>query len=120
MEQIALVVLMFVIITTIYESKFIAIGNAFAVLNDAEKRRRYDQFGNEAERVSSHRYQDNFDYTRGGFEGMHHIHAHCYSVCHIYIGLLKQILRFVLIGDISAEELFNMFFGGGFANGMNQ
>jgi DnaJ family protein B protein 12 len=71
---------------------FKAIGNAFAVLSNPEKRQRYDQFGSEEEQtpVASHRYyhQDGeyyeYDFSRG-FEG-----------------------------DISAEELFNMFFGGGF------
>jgi DnaJ homolog subfamily B member 12 len=66
---------------------FKAIGNAFAVLNDPVKRKRYDQFGSEAEQVSQHNARHEHDYTRG-FEG-----------------------------DISAEDLFNIFFGGGFASG---
>ncbi|KAK2152811.1 hypothetical protein LSH36_317g03065 [Paralvinella palmiformis] len=69
---------------------FKAIGNAFAVLNDSEKKRRYDELGCEAERVPNHRHSHGYyeyDYSRG-FEG-----------------------------DISAEELFNMFFGGGFNTG---
>lgn len=50
-----------------------AIGNAFAVLTDPVKRKRYDQFGSEEERVevahSNHRNKGyHFDYTRG-FEG---------------------------------------------------
>ncbi|XP_077999049.1 dnaJ homolog subfamily B member 12-like [Glandiceps talaboti] len=79
-------------------SAFKAIGNAFAVLSDAEKRARYDQFGSEEEIVTRRRHRhshyhhhhdddDDWDYTRG-FEG-----------------------------DISAEELFNMFFGGGMPSG---
>lgn len=72
---------------------FKAIGNAFAVLNDPVKRKRYDQFGSEAEHANvthhsaRHGSYYEYDYTRG-FEG-----------------------------DISAEDLFNMFFGGGFASG---
>lgn len=50
-----------------------AIGNAFAVLSDPVKRKRYDQFGSEEERAevahSDHRNKGyHFDYTRG-FEG---------------------------------------------------
>ena len=49
-----------------------AIGNAFSVLSDPEKRRRYDQYGSEDERVS-HRHSRrggyyDYDYSRG-FEG---------------------------------------------------
>ena len=43
---------------------FPAISNAFSVLSNADKRQRYDQYGSEAERSSSHRD----DYSRG-FEG---------------------------------------------------
>jgi len=66
---------------------FKGIGNAFAVLSDSEKRKRYDHYGSEAERMPSNRRQSGFyeyDFSRG-FEG-----------------------------DISAEEIFNMFFGGAF------
>lgn len=70
---------------------FKAIGNAFAVLSNSEKRQRYDHFGTEEENVpvASHRHYHNggfyeHDYTRG-FEG-----------------------------DVSPEEIFNMFFGGAF------
>ncbi|KAL8616939.1 hypothetical protein ACOMHN_041857 [Nucella lapillus] len=61
---------------------FKAIGNAYAVLSDAEKRRKYDVYGPELQQQSS---QSQSDYTHGGSEG-----------------------------DITPEELFNMFFGGGF------
>uniref|UniRef100_A0A8C5Q7X9 DnaJ homolog subfamily B member 14 n=1 Tax=Leptobrachium leishanense TaxID=445787 RepID=A0A8C5Q7X9_9ANUR len=60
---------------------FKAIGNAYAVLSNAEKRKQYDQFGEE--KVSSSRHGHS-DFHRG-FEA-----------------------------DISPEDLFNMFFGGGF------
>ncbi|GFY63866.1 dnaJ homolog subfamily B member 12 [Trichonephila inaurata madagascariensis] len=71
---------------------FKAIGNAFAVLSDPEKRKQYDAFGSSDNksyrRTPCHRNAGYYEYTRG-FES-----------------------------DISAEELFNMFFGGGFAPGM--
>lgn len=64
---------------------FKAIGNAVAVLTDVEKRKQYDLYGSEEERMqSAHSRQTHYNYTRG-FEA-----------------------------DITAEELFNMFFGGGF------
>ncbi|RWS25783.1 dnaJ subfamily B member 12-like protein [Leptotrombidium deliense] len=73
---------------------FKAIGNAFAVLSDPQKRKQYDLYGkDEPQRATRHRntfYSDDgyyYDYSRG-FEG-----------------------------DISAEEIFNMFFGGGFPSG---
>lgn len=69
---------------------FKAIGNAFAVLSDKEKRRQYDLYGPDDQiRARNHAHSSYFeeDYTRG-FEG-----------------------------DISAEEIFNMFFGGGFPSG---
>ncbi|XP_061198059.1 dnaJ homolog subfamily B member 14-like [Saccostrea echinata] len=59
---------------------FKAIGNAFAVLSDESKRRRYDAYGPEMEETNHRRHT-----YRNEFEG-----------------------------DISPEELFNMFFGGGF------
>lgn len=42
---------------------FKAIGNAFAVLSDADKRRRYDQFGDENPQPQI--YRDHYDYARG-------------------------------------------------------
>ncbi|CAB3362611.1 Hypothetical predicted protein [Cloeon dipterum] len=66
---------------------FKAVGNAVAVLTDAEKRKRYDQFGSDEDRLH-HRHQGHYDYNYSrGFEA-----------------------------DVTAEELFNMFFGGGFPN----
>lgn len=52
----------------------LAIGNAFAVLSDPVKRKRYDQFGTEAEQVHTTHHRSHrgsyyeYDYTRG-FEG---------------------------------------------------
>ncbi|KYN04532.1 PREDICTED: dnaJ homolog subfamily B member 12-like [Cyphomyrmex costatus] len=66
---------------------FKAIGNAVAILTDTEKRKQYDTYGPEEERMqSTHSRQGHthYNYTRG-FEA-----------------------------DITAEELFNMFFGVGF------
>ncbi|XP_073729450.1 dnaJ homolog subfamily B member 12a [Misgurnus anguillicaudatus] len=58
---------------------FKAIGNAYAVLSNTEKRRQYDVYGEEKANPSQHRtYHRNFE------------------------------------ADISPEDLFNMFFGGGF------
>ncbi|CAL7952275.1 unnamed protein product [Xylocopa violacea] len=66
---------------------FKAIGNAVAILTDVEKRKQYDLYGSEEERLQSsqtHQNHSHYNYTRG-FEP-----------------------------DITAEELFSMFFGGGF------
>ncbi|KAK0086601.1 hypothetical protein PV325_002910 [Microctonus aethiopoides] len=67
---------------------FKAIGNAMAVLSDAEKRKQYDLYGSYEERLQSSQSRtsthEHYNYTRG-FEG-----------------------------DITAEELFNMFFRTGF------
>ncbi|TMS04770.1 DnaJ-like protein subfamily B member 12 [Larimichthys crocea] len=57
---------------------FKAIGNAYAVLSNTEKRRQYDQYGEERTHPSRHRHHRDFE------------------------------------ADISPEDLFNMFFGGGF------
>ncbi|KAI4477139.1 hypothetical protein M0804_012960 [Polistes exclamans] len=65
---------------------FKAIGNAVAILTDVEKRKQYDLYGPEEERLQSSQARQthtHYNYTRG-FEA-----------------------------DITAEELFNMFFGGG-------
>ncbi|XP_033217175.1 dnaJ homolog subfamily B member 12 isoform X2 [Belonocnema kinseyi] len=61
---------------------FKAIGNAVAVLTDVEKRKQYDLYGSDEERMqtSQSRQTHHYNYTRG-FEA-----------------------------DITAEELFNMFF----------
>ncbi|XP_046888878.1 dnaJ homolog subfamily B member 12b isoform X1 [Hypomesus transpacificus] len=58
---------------------FKAIGNAYAVLSHSDKRRQYDQCGEERKNLSRQ------GQTNGNFEA-----------------------------DISPEDLFNMFFGGGF------
>lgn len=62
-----------------------AIGNAYAVLSNANKRRQYDQCGEERRHPSTHG-PDN-----GNFEP-----------------------------DISPEDLFNMFFGGGYPTSTGQ
>lgn len=62
---------------------FKAIGNACAILTDAEKRKSYDLYGSEEQQRSTNRRQTyQYGYSRG-FEA-----------------------------DVTAEELFNMFFGG--------
>lgn len=63
------------------------LGNAVAVLTDPEKRKQYDMYGSDEERLSrNHQHRSYSSYSRG-FES-----------------------------DATAEELFNMFFGGGFGN----
>ncbi|CAI5774620.1 dnaJ homolog subfamily B member 12 isoform X2 [Podarcis muralis] len=62
---------------------FKAIGNAYAVLSNPEKRKQYDQFGDAKVSPTRHGHSPT-DFNRG-FEA-----------------------------DISPEDLFNMFFGGGF------
>ncbi|XP_043535061.1 dnaJ homolog subfamily B member 12a isoform X1 [Chiloscyllium plagiosum] len=65
---------------------FKAIGNAYAVLSNPEKRKQYDLYGDEKQAANRHSHGAS-DYHRG-FEA-----------------------------DISPEDLFNMFFGGGFPSG---
>lgn len=62
---------------------FLAIGTAYAVLSNPEKRKQYDQFGDDKSQAARHGHAHG-DFHRG-FEA-----------------------------DISPEDLFNMFFGGGF------
>ena len=69
---------------------FKAVGKAFGVLSDNEKRRRYDLYGSEAERSSGHQHS--------------HRHRHSHGNTHYYYD----------DDDISAEEIFNMFFGGAY------
>ncbi|XP_045597887.1 dnaJ homolog subfamily B member 12 isoform X2 [Procambarus clarkii] len=68
---------------------FKAVGNAFAVLSDPEKKKQYDLYGpEESNSPSQNRNSYNHhDFTRG-YES-----------------------------DMTAEELFNMFFGGGYPGG---
>lgn len=73
-----------------WEKKFdlllisLEIGNAYAVLSNAEKRRQYDLSGVEEPSSPGQTHGGGFDFHRG-FEA-----------------------------DITPEDLFNMFFGGGF------
>lgn len=67
----------------IFCARLSAIGNAYAVLSNAEKRRHYDQYGEERSQPGRHRHHQEFE------------------------------------ADISPEDLFNMFFGGGFPTSNN-
>jgi len=69
---------------------FKAIGNAYAVLSDAEKKRQYDLYGDEEPRAG-----------RGGRGGHHGGFYEYEDPSHGFQG------------DMTAEEIFNMFFGGG-------
>lgn len=60
------------------------IGNSYAVLSNPNKRRQYDLTGGEEPNSPGHSHGGGFDFHRG-FEA-----------------------------DITPEDLFNMFFGGGF------
>lgn len=66
---------------------FKAVGNAVAILTDAEKRKQYDLYGSQEQQTTHRRNNYNYHdyaYTRG-FES-----------------------------DVTAEELFNIFFGGSY------
>ncbi|TRY80811.1 hypothetical protein TCAL_09273 [Tigriopus californicus] len=71
---------------------FKAIGNAFAVLSDKEKRRQYDLYGPEGTTTTSS--GGNAHRGRHGFYEYDPTHG--------------------FEADMTAEEIFNMFFGGGF------
>ena len=72
---------------------FKAIGNAVAILTDAEKRKAYDLYGPEEERTNVRR-TNSFNYN--GFRTHEYAYARGFE------------------SEFTAEELFNMFFGGGF------
>ncbi|KAG7485766.1 hypothetical protein JOB18_017885 [Solea senegalensis] len=69
---------------------FKKIGNAYAVLSNPDKRRQYDLTGGEEPSNLGHSHHGGFDFHRG-FEA-----------------------------DITPEDLFNMFFGGGFPSSSAQ
>lgn len=69
---------------------FKAIGNAVAVLTDAEKRKTYDLYGSDEQQYV----------RRSNFSGFNRNHEYAYTRG--------------FESEFTAEELFNMFFGGGF------
>lgn len=71
---------------------FKTLGNAAGVLTDPEKRKNYDLYGSENNRIHHSR---------------HHYHAN-----HEYEHAYRNASSFE--SDFTAEELFNMFFGNGF------
>ncbi|KAK3089874.1 hypothetical protein FSP39_007244 [Pinctada imbricata] len=99
---------------------FKAIGNAFSVLNDKDKRKKYDLYGPEEETSNRHSHRE-YDYTHG-FEVVSNRHSHReYDYTHGFddkLYLIAIVTEYDYThgfeGDISPEELFNMFFGGGF------
>lgn len=79
-----------------YVAHCAAIGNAYAVLSNPEKRQQYDQYGDQspADTSSHNSAQSRHAYT-------HH----------------RNFTR-DFEADISPEELFNIFFGGRFPTGL--
>jgi len=73
---------------------FKAIGNSVAVLTDAEKRKSYDLYGKDEQQYV--RRTNSFNHTGGGFRAHEYAYARGFE------------------SEFTAEELFNMFFGGGF------
>jgi DnaJ homolog subfamily B member 12 len=71
---------------------FKAIGNAVAVLTDPEKRKSYDLYGKDEQQFA--RRSNSFN--QGGFRQHEYAYARGFE------------------SEFTAEELFNMFFGGGF------
>lgn len=76
------------------DDAFKAVNAAFQVLNDATKREQYDQYGHEAAERASQQGGDPGGFGGGGFPGGFGAHH--------YRG-----------GQVSPEDLFNMFFQGG-------
>lgn len=76
-------------------SHFTAIGNAYAVLSNPEKRQQYDQYGDQS---ASSAPQQSTHSRHGHYRSFHRDFE----------------------ADISPEELFNIFFGGRFPTGMSQ
>lgn len=71
---------------------FKAIGNAVAVLTDPEKRKSYDLYGKDEQ----HSVRRGNGFSHGGFRQHEYAYARGFE------------------SEFTAEELFNMFFGGGF------
>lgn len=71
---------------------FKAIGNAVAVLTDPEKRKSYDLYGKD----EAHSGMRRNTFNQGGFRQHEYAYARGFE------------------SEFTAEELFNMFFGGGF------
>lgn len=72
---------------------FKAIGNAVAVLTDPEKRKQYDMYGSEDQHQNVRRSNG---FSHSGYGNQNYAYARGFE------------------SEFTAEELFNMFFGGGF------
>lgn len=93
-----------------------AIGNAVAILTDTEKRKQYDTYGPEEERmhnVHSRQSHTHYNYTRG-FEGKRVLKEGMCVMRISYKFMHQNVIYNISLADITAEELFNMFFGVGF------
>lgn len=75
---------------------FKAIGKAFAILSDTQKRKHYDNYGPDS-------FDNNVESPR---ESTRH-HRSAYTTSHQYYWNEE---------DFSADELFNLFFGGNYAS----
>lgn len=73
---------------------FKAIGNAVAVLTDPEKRKNYDLYGKDEQQMAGRGHSGFGNHTR--FRTHEYAYARGFE------------------SEFTAEELFNMFFGGGF------
>lgn len=76
---------------------FKAIGNAFAVLSDPEKRKKYDLYGQDAINSSSYsrNHENGYEYTNGfsrGFESKLEIYK-LYDVSRMWIKFSNWVLR---------------------------
>lgn len=94
-----------------------------AVLTDPEKRKQYDMYGAEPGKYPNsarngeqhyHTYTRGFEGINSSYHSFRFYFYNSYSSRTISLTVLIYCLHFLSLADITAEELFNMFFGGGF------